>query len=160
MVGISGASLNIYRGAQPVTREDWQHLLDLGVRHVIKLNTESEGSDAMAMELGMDVTECPISLTQQILTEPDLQRLRAAVDFMQPDTFIHCGSVARTQHAILISEQKGSGGEDRTGLCVGYYRVLKNGWTKHTAYSEMSGHGFHPILLGLLKAWADLKEPA
>lgn len=158
-LAIVDEALGIYRGAQPVTKEDWQHLWDLGVRHVVKLNTEAEGSDAGAIALGMDVTKCPITLSQQILTEPDLLNLRTAVSFIGPNTFVHCGSVARTQHAILIGEQKGAGGEDRTGLGVGYWRVLEQKWPKAKAYEEMKAHGLHSILFGLEKAWADLPEP-
>jgi hypothetical protein len=149
---------NIYRGAQPVTLDDWTMLWDRGVRHVLKLNTEAEGSDFLASEITIEVKKCPITLTQQILTEPDLLNLRTAVSLIQPNTFIHCGSTARTQHAALIGESKGAGGEDRTGVAVGYWRVMAQGWPKAKAYEEMLDRGFHAILFGLAKAWADLPE--
>lgn len=150
---------NIWRGAQPITFEDWTALWDRGIRHVIKLNTASEGSDLTATELGMDVMECPITLAQQLLTEPDLQSLQSAVAFIGENTFIHCGSTERTKHAMLVNDEHNAGGNDRTGVCVGYYRVLRQGWTKADAYAEMLKHGYHPILLGLDKCFADLKEP-
>lgn len=100
----------VYRGAQPVSREDWQGLKDLGVTQIIKLNTDEEGSDDEALALGMKVMKCPITLTQQLLTEPDLTNLACAVSFVEAGTFIHCGSTARTQHALLIGEAKGAGG--------------------------------------------------
>ena len=61
---------------------------------------------------------------------------RQAVDAIKPGTFIHC-----------------THGHDRTGLVVGCYRVLKQGWTKNDAYAEMLQHGFHPELLGLYLFW-------
>jgi protein tyrosine/serine phosphatase len=40
-------------------------------------------------------------------------------------------------------------GQDRTGLMVGLYRVLQQGWAPEKAYEEMKERGFHPFFLGL-----------
>ena len=126
----------IYRGGQPVG-EDWPYLQRLGVTQIIKLNEDSEGQDIVLP--GMELFKVLISLAQQILTEPDLQALRDAVGFMSINTLIHC------EH-----------GQDRTGLLVGLYRVLVQGWSVAQAYAEMRYHGFHPLELGLGKAWDDM----
>lgn len=146
----------IYRGAQPVTPEDWAYLRSLGINRIIKLNTAKEGDDS---DSGIpDILECQITLTQQLLTEPDLDSLATAIAFIEPGTFIHCGSTDRTRHALLLNDFSTAGGQDRTGLVVGGYR-LRQGWTKAKAHAEMLAHGFHTILFGLDKAWADLPEP-
>jgi protein tyrosine/serine phosphatase len=129
----------IYRGGQPDCGEHWQFLKDLGVEQVIKLNTDSEGSDEAWTKMGGELFKVPETAWKQIITEPDIAvQILTAVEFIRPKTFIHC------LH-----------GQDRTGLVIGAYR-LKRGWSKREAYVEMLSHGFHPILLGLSKAWADL----
>jgi tyrosine-protein phosphatase SIW14 len=40
-------------------------------------------------------------------------------------------------------------GEDRTGLVVGVYRVVVDGWTPQRAYQEMLDMGFHPRYTGM-----------
>jgi len=143
----------VYRGAQPVAPEDWEKLRYLGVTRIIKLNTDSEGDDSAS---GIpDILKCPITLSEQLLTEPDLNSLRTAVAFIEPGTFIHCGSTERTRHALLVNDFSTAGGQDRTGLVVGAYR-LKQGVLKAEAHKEMIKHGFHKILFGLDRAWADL----
>lgn len=128
----------IYRGGQPTTNEQWQALSNAGVKQVIKLNEDSEGSDDGALMVGrMDVFRIGISTTEQIVTQPDPQYLIDAVGFIKPGTFVHC-----------------SHGQDRTGLVIGLYR-LKQGWSKYKAQSEMEAHGIHWDLFGLAKAWAD-----
>lgn len=126
----------VYRGGQP-DAEGWKQIVDLGVTRVIKLNEDSEAIDLVPQ--GMDLFKVQIPVSQQLITEPNAQYLRDAVGFIQPNTFVHC-----------------SHGEDRTGLVIGMYRVICQGWTKHKAYLEMMGHGFHPVLFGLGKAWEDL----
>ena len=103
----------------------------------------------------MYVMECHITLSQQLLTEPDLQSVGDAVAFICPGTFIHCGSVDRTKHALLIGDPVTAGGQDRTGLVCALYRI-STGWTKEAARAEMLALGFHRILLGLDKAFFDL----
>ena len=44
-------------------------------------------------------------------------------------------------------------GNDRTGLLVGFYRVLTMGWSRSKAWDEMILQGFHPELLGLDEEW-------
>lgn len=127
---------NIRRGGQPIGL-DYDLLGKLGISRILKLNTDSEGSDQLALDMGMSVFLCPISSLQQVLTEPDKQSLIDALDFIDNDTFIHC------EH-----------GQDRTGLLVAMYRVSK-GWSKEAAEQEMLSLGFHKLLLGLWEFWRE-----
>jgi tyrosine-protein phosphatase SIW14 len=136
---VEKVSPGIYRGSQPRTDADWKYLAhDLHVTNEVKLNMNSEGSDAGAIANGIRVTYIPISFCQQTIGEPSRKRLQEAVQAIGPGTFIHC-----------------SHGQDRTGLVVGLYRVQIEHWGKQRAYSEMAAHGFHPLLRGLYWAWEE-----
>jgi protein tyrosine/serine phosphatase len=125
----------IYRGGQP-TDDGWNWLHQNGIKRVIKLNTEAEGSDVAADALGIEVTYEPIPLLEQIVFRPNYSSVLRAVNAIQINSFIHC------EH-----------GQDRTGLIIGCYRVLKNGWNHDQAWTEMLAYGFHPELLGLTLFW-------
>ena len=124
-------SPGVFRGGQP-TDEGWQQLYDLGVRNIIKLNEESEGSDAAGIKLGMTYQYHPISLARMLTIGPDPVDFGQALDEGWPGTFVHC------QH-----------GQDRTGLYVAMRR-LRQGQTHGRAWLEMKHFGFHEELLGLL----------
>lgn len=134
---------HVYRGGQP-NEAGWEYLKQLGVQTVIKLNFESEGSDETAEKLGMKVWYFPIEPNGilDIFKQPDAWNIYTAAkilnDCSDPNhpAYIHCAH-----------------GEDRTGLVVGVYRVLYNGFTKDEAYKEMLKCGFHPELIGLQRFW-------
>lgn len=130
---------NIWRGGQPETDEDWQNLEAFGVTQVIKLNEDSEAVDLVLYGMTLFKVQMPVS--EQLITEPDMSYLLDAVEFICPGTFVHCKN-----------------GWDRTGLVIGLYRVLKQGWNKDLAYTEMLLHGFHPVEFGLGKAWEDMTK--
>jgi protein tyrosine/serine phosphatase len=46
-----------------------------------------------------------------------------------------------SQQPVFVHCQRG---EDRTGMVVGLYRVLKQGWTPEAAWNEMLEWGYHP----------------
>ena len=127
----------IWRGGQP-TPAGWEYLKSIGVKRVVKLNTEQKGSDDQARREGIEVRYLPIGFAEQTFRKPNVSKLTAAIDAMEPGTYVHC------QH-----------GQDRTGLVVGAYRVQVEHWTKAAAYREMSQHGFHRSLRGLLRSWQD-----
>jgi hypothetical protein len=133
---------DIYRGGQPTRPDDWACLQSIGIHQIIKLNEGNHSEPRMLQSPTWSLFLSPISTGEQIFTEPDLESLRDVVGFIEPFTFIHC-----------------THGQDRTGLVVGLYRVLRQGWLKSKAYDEMLAHGFHPELLGLVKAWEDLAAP-
>lgn len=131
---------DIFRGGDP-TPEGWAWLKGEGVCVVVKLNTQSEGTDAVAEKLGMIVHRFPICWFYQTFWHPSQSLLKAAVSLIAPHTYVHC------EH-----------GEDRTSLVVGCFR-LSQGWTKEDAWDEMLSHHFHIALQGLVRAW-DRQVPA
>lgn len=129
----------LYRGGQPSSL-GWAWLRSIGVTNVVKLNPESESSDADAITMGMVVQRFPISTAQQNLGgHPPRALLEAAVAAIGPDTYVHC------EH-----------GQDRTGLVVALWR-MRQGWSKDQAQREMEICGFHPLLLGLSAAWEETR---
>lgn len=145
---------DILRGGAP-TDCGFQWLLSEGITDIIKLNTDAESTDAKAIQLGMRVHRFPIPWYRQVLLWPSQADLVAAVALMKPHTFVHCGSDARTASADA-AEDNTQGGEDRTGLLVGCFR-LSQGWTKTDAYAEMLVHGFHRALQALQGRWNSQK---
>ncbi|OGS36399.1 MAG: hypothetical protein A2506_13125 [Elusimicrobia bacterium RIFOXYD12_FULL_66_9] len=131
----------VYRGGQPTT-EGWAYLKSKDVKTVVKLDLESEGSDEEAVKLGMTVVDAsgPPSDLSNVFGAPKPGRIRLAVATLQDErlrpVYVHC------LH-----------GQDRTGLIVGLFRVLHDGYTKKAAYAEMRRHGFHPALRGLHEVW-------
>ena len=128
----------IWRGGQP-NAEGWEYLKSLGVRKTVKLNTVSEGSDALATSNGIQVVYLPMGFTHRTFGKPASSHLSAAVAAIEPEgTFIHCRR-----------------GQDRTGLVVAAYRVKVQRWEKAKAYREMMAYGFHPLLRGLCWSWEE-----
>lgn len=131
----------VYRGGQP-TSEGWAYLKEKGVKTVVRLHLDSEGSDEEAVKLGMTVVDAsgPPSEIGDVFGAPKPERIRLAVETLRDEklrpVFVHC------LH-----------GQDRTGLIVGFFRVLHDGFTKKAAYAEMRKHKFHPALRGLHEAW-------
>lgn len=145
---------SVWRGGQP-TAQGWTNLYQLGVHWVIKLNTDAEGSDELAAQLGMTVYKFPISVGEQLEGGPQLSTVSKAVAMLQRgNAYVHCGSDARTRSKLDVF-LKTQGGQDRTGLVVGVYRVWVDGWPKAKAYAEMKSFGFHPLLKGLYDFWEE-----
>jgi len=132
----------VWRSGQPTTPEAWRYLRSLGITTIVKLNRESEGSDAGAVAAGMTVIPIPMppSNAWETLTQPAQSDIRRAVAAM------------RAGHALVHCTH----GQDRTGLAVGAYRMWVDRWTKSAARREMDADGFHPELLGLEEAWEAL----
>lgn len=143
----------VWRSGQITTREGWSYIRDVTKArrvHVIKLNFDNEGSDALAVEMGFDVHVLAI----QPQGDQDLWDSVRGV-FVLPD-------MARVAQAVQLLAGADSGdvwlvhcthGQDRTGLIVGIYRVMHDHWTKVKAYQEMRDHHFHPALHGVHEAW-------
>lgn len=137
----------LWRSGQPTTREQWDYLRGLGVRKVVKLNFESEGSDAGAVAAGLEVHVLSIQ------PAGDADVLDSVTNtFKRPDT----GAVIDAE--VVIASGGGvlvhcTHGQDRTGIVIGVHRVTHDGWTKQRAYEEMLQRGFHPELHGLHEYW-------
>ena len=152
---------DVWRSGQPTTLEQWQYLHDvLGVRQSIKLNFDSEGTDDLARLAGIDVY--PVGI------EPRTDAnglIPAIVDVIERPAKDRVEELKRIIGEIKVANgSRGvwlvhcKNGHDRTGLAVGFIRVLVDQWTKKQAYEEMLARGFHPELLGLLREWHNLEE--
>jgi protein tyrosine/serine phosphatase len=87
----------------------------------------------------MKVVYLPIDVPQQVLGPVPVKTVSKAVaNMLIPGTYVHCLR-----------------GSDRTGLCVGTYRVWIGKWTKSDARAEMLKFGFTPALHGLDDFWED-----
>ena len=130
---------NVYRGGQPPDKIGWDNLKRLGVKYVIKLNMESEGSDDYAEKIGMIVIRIPITTIEQTIGKPPKEKIDFALKSIDKDgTFIHC-----------------THGEDRTMLVVGIWLVEYFGLPKDMVYRQMDSAGFHPLLRGLYWYWEE-----
>jgi tyrosine-protein phosphatase SIW14 len=131
----------VYRGGQPTT-EGWAYLKSLGVKTVVKLNLESEGSDMEATNLGMTVVDAsgPPSDITNMFEAPPPEHIRLAVQTLEDEgrrpVYVHC------LH-----------GYDRTGLVVGLFRVRHDHYTKAEAFKEMRENNFREGFWGLLQVW-------
>lgn len=131
----------------------------------LKLNTNGEGDESCAVSLGLKIHYYPIPWWQQTIWRPSQDLLTAAVMCIQPHTFVHCGSDSRTA-SYDADDDDHVGGNDRTGLLVGCYRLLQavrsqaNFQTaKKAAWAEMLMHGFHVVGMGGLAGRFDAQTP-
>ena len=129
----------VYRSGQPDNNgEGLVYLHFIGITDIVKLDTDSEGSDAAAKMLGIRVHYFPITFNQQMGIDPiDVVALERLVDSLPPfGVEIHCKN-----------------GWDMTGLFCAIWRIRKDGWIKDAAEKEMLKFGFHKSLAGLWWAW-------
>lgn len=124
----------IYRGARP----EWEGMKFLafsGFKSVLNLDDDRFAimkENHYAQLLGLKGVSSPLAS----YWFPEDEQVNEILAFIaNPDNhpvFIHC------QH-----------GRDRTGMIVGLYRVLYEGWTPQDAYSEMLNLGFRTMLVPL-----------
>lgn len=132
--GIARVAPGIFRGARPGAPE-LHKLAAMGVRTIVDLENDEEAVAAearVARQLGLRFEREPLS---PFLPPDDaeIDRILALLgDARLRPLFVHCKY-----------------GEDRTGLVVGLYRVLDQGWAPEIAYREMLRFGFHRALLAL-----------
>lgn len=132
----------VYRSSQPLTQDDFEYLLKVGIEVVIDLENESGESPWEKAQWKMysekvDFNSVPLSGFWAPKKE-DMQNIASIIDsarFSNEKVLIHC------KH-----------GRDRTGLAVGEYRRSR-GWKKGDAWHEMLDQGYHWILLGLSWYW-------
>jgi hypothetical protein len=146
---------DVWRSGQPTALDQWRYLYSIGIRHSIKLNFDSEGSDGLANLAGIVVY--PVSIEPRTNADGLIPALvdvfeRPAADRMLElrRLILEIKVMNGNEGAWLIHCQNG---HDRTGLAVGMVRVLVDKWGKEEAYHEMLKRGFHPELIGLLLEW-------
>jgi hypothetical protein len=152
------ASRKIYRGGEPLSLDSWRYIKSLGVRTVVKLNTEDESKDYGASKVGLTVVRLQIDRHEQWAGSPKLDgTIHCAVSNMSRGAvFVHCGSDSRSKPDSFDALFDTQGGQDRTGLVVGCYRVWVQHQSKAVARAEMKSFRFHALLLpGLANYWRD-----
>lgn len=133
---------NIYRGARP-TADNLQDLQqNYEINTVVNIDNDAavaKKEKATAQKLGLEWVSYPLE-SFSTPTDKDIDNILAQLEnaSRRNPIFIHC------KH-----------GEDRTGMIVGLYRVLYQGWPKQKAYDEMLKMGFHPFLKSLKKYFWD-----
>lgn len=109
-----------------------------GYTNIIKLNPESEGTDAAAKSLGMTVYYIPIDSLQQVFGPVHVQ-LYTALAHVKEGTFWHC-----------------SRGSNRSGTLGILYRIRVDHWTKAQAITEADLLGWGTSLPALKDFVEDL----
>ena len=126
-MNIKKVSFNIYRSNKP-SKDDYVNLR--GFR-VINLQVMDGREEVNARVFDCEYIHAPMSAIFPP-TDKKVDRILDMMKFSTGPILVHC------LH-----------GEDRTGLIVGLYRVLKENWSKEDAYKEMLENNFHPKYIGL-----------
>jgi protein tyrosine phosphatase (PTP) superfamily phosphohydrolase (DUF442 family) len=124
-------SRGIWRGGVPSDKA-LKALAHDGAKTIVDLRMDGSGVDKegdCVKQLGMKYYHFPLGFNAP---EPD--KLRGILAIMtnpanQP-VFVHCRQ-----------------GADRTGMLIGIYRMVWQGWTFPETWDEMRKHGFKPFLL-------------
>jgi protein tyrosine/serine phosphatase len=128
-------SPGLYRGGRPAIAEGMDQLATLGVKTILDFEDSSgaiRDEQAASEQRGIKF----YSFEMNAFKTPDDNAVDQALDIMadpeaQP-VFVHCKE-----------------GRDRTGLMVGLYRVLKEGWDPAKAWQEMRDDGFRKLFFPL-----------
>jgi protein tyrosine/serine phosphatase len=149
---------DVWRSGQPESVDSWEYLARLGIRHVVKLDFEDEGSDSNALGQGIEVHSVSIEPTtraglfdsvEDVFAVPDASRMSEIQSLLRKIRDARGGEGGWLIHC--------KNGHDRTGLVVGMLRVIVDGWDKHHAWGEMLDRGYHPELIGLDRSFHDFK---
>lgn len=120
---------DIWRGAAPRV-QDLRLLKEKGVATIVDLRLGGTKEEAKAAsKLGLRYVHIPLGYLGAPRRKV-LQFLRVVCNESSGRVFIHCRR-----------------GEDRTGMLVGIYRELVQGWSFSKTYAEMRQHNFKPWLV-------------
>ena len=152
---------DVWRSGQPTTIEQWTYLRSLGIRHSIKLDFESEGTDDLANLSGIEVH--PVGIEPRTNSDGLIDALVDVFERPAQDRMVEIkrlvNEIGKTQVASGGWLIHCKNGHDRTGMTVGFVRVIVDKWDKKKAYDEMLARGFHPELIGLLREWSAFEAP-
>ncbi len=143
--GLMISSVALWRGGQPVGIGDWEELRDKlgdGPVTVVKLNDETEGTDAPGAQMGWELVKWPLApfddkpwtvfeIPSRIVVNQALESILAAYGAGRT-VFWHC-----------------SHGKDRTGLVSALVGRALFGWNREQMWANMIEHGFRWELPGL-----------
>lgn len=127
LVNLHQVDATLFRSGQP-TEEDYKHLKWLGIKTVLKLNSEQSAEEKRwAAENGIDIIEDPISGLWKPNKKTEAQIQQVLADPKYRPLLFHC--------------LKGS---DRTGLAAALYRVHEQHVSPEDAIKEWYalGHSF------------------
>jgi protein tyrosine/serine phosphatase len=128
--GVVAAKL--YRSAQPDAAA-WPSLRALGIGAVVKLDSESEYPAAReSAEAGPGIEVASVFINQW---RPDAVAVRAAVAQIAAWIAAGLGVLVHCMH-----------GRDRTGLIVGAYRLIEQGWPLEDVERERATYGVVGII--------------
>ena len=120
----------IYRGSQPETKADYQKVLLLPVKTIMKLNEDREEEEwKFCTSNGIPMGGYPLSEWGRPSTTLLLENVEMVRNFPKP-IFVHC------LH-----------GYERTGRVIAEYRIKVQGWSKWEAIKEALREGFSPLML-------------
>ncbi len=116
----------LYRAAQP-DAEAMRNYETFGIRTVINLRA-NHADDDEAKGTGLLLKRIPI--TTWAVSDKEVIDVLALIRTSEKPILVHC------MH-----------GADRTGLMMGMYRIVEQGWTKEEALAELQngGYGFHSV---------------
>jgi protein tyrosine phosphatase (PTP) superfamily phosphohydrolase (DUF442 family) len=120
----------VWRSAQPSAEGLRRAHVDLGVRTVVNLRSFHSDRDLVA-GAGLDLVEIPM-VAWHADDDQIVAALRVLVDPARRPVLVHC------QHGV-----------DRTGLVIGAYRRVVQGWSADAARQERREQGAAEL-------WADL----
>jgi protein tyrosine phosphatase (PTP) superfamily phosphohydrolase (DUF442 family) len=134
----------LYRGAAP-SESQIVELSNEGVKTIVDLRmSESPEESQAAQKAGMKYLSIPMGFGTPSMEKIN-QFLAIATDPKMQPVFVHCRQ-----------------GADRTGVMVGIYRMMVNGWTFDQTYAEMREHHFKPWLQNMkhtVAAWEPSASP-
>jgi protein tyrosine/serine phosphatase len=124
----------LFRGAQP-RDGGLRKLAELGIKTIINLrdnDARAQAEEKEAIAAGFTYFNIPLAR----LGRPDedsVRRVIAIIDAVdkQP-VFVHCRQ-----------------GADRTGVIIGVYRIVHDGWNSERAKAEAKKYGMKPWQLGM-----------
>lgn len=118
----------IFRGGRP-TQQGLDYLKKAGFKTIINIENNMDAVNAeykYTQKIGLQMFSSPLPWTK---TPNDAQVMKIIEALKNP-----------VYHPVIIHCHYG---KDRTGLIIGLYRVLVQGWKPQDAYAEMIKYGFH-----------------
>lgn len=113
----------LWRSAQP-DEEGMRTLQDIGITTIIKLNTESPEEETWCNKAGIKLLQYPL---------PDVMQ-----SFDEIRTVIEVLRIEMQRGIVLVHCQFG---RDRTGLIIGAWRIVYQGWDVTQADAERKLYG-------------------
>jgi tyrosine-protein phosphatase SIW14 len=126
----------LFRGGQP-TPEGFGFLQWRGIKTVVNLREEYDEKE-LVEKLGMKYVYIPLDAWDPVPDQAVKEFFRVVNDPESQPVFVHCRR-----------------GSDRTGIMVGFYRIVFDGWDGRRAYKEARALGMRWWYRGLKKQLYD-----